>query len=76
MQVVCIKKLNNDAIFTLYLISDSTCIFCWGMDCYRHYKYMYIQEPHLIDASIKEWPQTQLVPSEEICTHVLCIKMY
>ena len=34
---------------------------------------IYIYKKH-IDASVKERPQTLLVPIEEICKRVLCIK--
>ena len=33
-----------------------------------------LQDKKHIDASVKERPQTPLVPSEEICKRVLCNK--
>ena len=35
---------------------------------------IYIKNKKHIGANVKEWPQTLLVPSEEICKRVLCNK--
>ena len=42
-------------------------------DVFNNYSVKYNKKKH-IDASVKERPQTLLVPSEEICKRVLCNK--